>query len=112
LDLPRFVVSHRCVVRLGFNRVWLPHAQNVNYPGFRELYEKYYEVGFRLVAFPCNQFGGQAPGTSEEERQYAYRKFGFEFPVMVRDFSRPPMLHFSRDLRAPCVWPSAMFFPV
>ena len=30
------------------------------------------------------QFGGQAPGTSEEERQFAYRKFGFEFPVMVR----------------------------
>ena len=28
------------------------------------------------------QFGGQAPGTSEEERQWAFRKFGFEFPVM------------------------------
>ena len=29
-----------------------------------------------------SQFGGQAPGTSEEERQFAYSKFGFEFPVM------------------------------
>ena len=29
------------------------------------------------------QFGGQAPGSSEEERQYAYKKFGFEFDVMV-----------------------------
>ena len=39
--------------------------------------------GFEMVAFPCNQFAGQAPGSSEEERQYAFRKFGFEFPIMV-----------------------------
>jgi len=36
---------------------------------------------FEVVGFPCNQFGGQAPGTSDEERAYAWRKFGFEFPV-------------------------------
>ena len=29
----------------------------------------------------CLQFGGQAPGTSQEEREYAWRKFGFEFDV-------------------------------
>lgn len=45
------------------------------------LYERYGKDGFELIGFPCNQFGGQAPGTSEEERQYAYKKFGFEFPV-------------------------------
>lgn len=39
----------------------------------RELYEKYHNEGFDLVAFPCNQFGGQAPGTSQEEREYAYK---------------------------------------
>jgi glutathione peroxidase-family protein len=36
-----------------------------------------------LRSSACVQFGGQAPGTSDEERQYAYRKFGFEFPMMV-----------------------------
>ena len=46
------------------------------------LYQKYHEQGFELVAFPANQFGCQAPGTSEQEREYAWRKFGFEFPVM------------------------------
>jgi glutathione peroxidase len=56
----------------------------VNYPGLRTLYEKYRDQGFNIIAFSCNQFGGQAPGTSEEERQWAFRKFGFEFPVMVR----------------------------
>ncbi|KAK9811092.1 hypothetical protein WJX73_001991 [Symbiochloris irregularis] len=46
------------------------------------LYEKYHDDGFELIGFPCNQFGGQAPGTSQEERDYAFGKFGFEFPVM------------------------------
>lgn len=46
------------------------------------MYEKYHDDGFELLAFPANQFGCQAPGSSDEERQYAWRKFGFEFPVM------------------------------
>jgi glutathione peroxidase len=62
--------------------------QNVNYPGLRTLYDKYHEQGFNLLAFPCNQFGGQAPGTSEEERQWAFKKFGFEFPVYVSHSGR------------------------
>jgi glutathione peroxidase-family protein len=33
----------------------------------------------RLTTTP--QFGGQAPGTSQEEREYAWKKFGKEFPV-------------------------------
>jgi glutathione peroxidase len=56
--------------------------QNANYPELRQLREKYAKDGFELVAFPSNQFGCQAPGTSEMERAYAYTKFGFEFPVM------------------------------
>jgi glutathione peroxidase-family protein len=58
-------------------------VQNVNYPGLRTLYDKYNKDGFNLIAFPCNQFGGQAPGTSQEERDWAFRKFGFEFDVFV-----------------------------
>lgn len=46
------------------------------------MYEKYHEKGFELIAFPANQFGCQAPYSSEEEREYAYKKFGFSFPVM------------------------------
>lgn len=51
----------------------------MNYPGLRTLYDRYNKDGFTLAAFPCNQFGGQAPGTSEEERAWAFKKFGFEF---------------------------------
>lgn len=36
-----------------------------------------------MIAFPCNQFGGQAPLGSEGERAYGYRKFGIDtFPIM------------------------------
>ncbi|PSC67567.1 hypothetical protein C2E20_8780 [Micractinium conductrix] len=56
-------------------------VNNVNYPGARALYNKYRDQGFNIIAFPCNQFGGQAPGSSQEEREYAWRKFGFEFDV-------------------------------
>ena len=42
---------------------------------------RYGEDGFNLIGFPCNQFGGQAPGTSEEERAWAHKKIGRTFDV-------------------------------
>ena len=35
-------------------------------------------MGFNIIAFPCNQFGGQAPGTSQEQRDAAISKFGID----------------------------------
>ena len=56
---------------------------NSNYPALRRMYETYRDRGFEIIAFPANQFGCQAPGTSEMERAYAYKKFGVDtFPVM------------------------------
>ncbi|XP_019867303.1 phospholipid hydroperoxide glutathione peroxidase [Aethina tumida] len=38
-----------------------------NYTELVELYDQYSESkGLRILAFPCNQFAGQEPGTSEE----------------------------------------------
>ena len=45
--------------------------------------QKYRSAGFNLIGFPCNQFGGQAPKSSDGERDAAFSKFGFEFPIMV-----------------------------
>ena len=39
----------------------------------------YNSSGFQVLAFPCNQFGGQAPGTDECERNYTYRRMQLPF---------------------------------
>lgn len=36
------------------------------YEGLEALYEKYHEQGFEILAFPCNQFAFQAPGSAEK----------------------------------------------
>ena len=38
------------------------------YTGLEQLHEKYKDKGFAVLGFPCNQFGGQEPGTAEEPR--------------------------------------------
>jgi len=45
------------------------------------------------LGFCVPQFGGQAPGTSEEERQWAFRKFGFEFDVFDKIDVNGPSAH-------------------
>jgi len=41
----------------------------------------YNASGFQVLAFPSNQFGGQAPGTDECERNYTYRRMQLPFNV-------------------------------
>lgn len=87
----------------------------MNYPGLRYLLEKYGDQGFALVAVSCNQFGGQAPGTDEEERQAAYRKFGRDdFPVldhmMVNGPDTHPLYRYLKSVQ-PLSLPSAQGAP-
>lgn len=41
----------------------------------------YNSSGFQVLAFPCNQFGGQAPASDECERNYTYRRMQLPFNV-------------------------------
>ncbi|KAJ1702318.1 hypothetical protein LUZ63_002097 [Rhynchospora breviuscula] len=54
---------------------------NSNYTELSHLYEKYKDQGFEILAFPCNQFGGQEPGTNEEIMQFACTRFKAEYPI-------------------------------
>ncbi|KAK3158669.1 hypothetical protein QOZ80_2AG0140070 [Eleusine coracana subsp. coracana] len=54
---------------------------NSNYTELSQLYEKYKDQGFEVLAFPCNQFGGQEPGTNEEIVQFACTRFKAEYPI-------------------------------
>ncbi|KAL1214811.1 putative phospholipid hydroperoxide glutathione peroxidase 6 [Cardamine amara subsp. amara] len=54
---------------------------NSNYTELAQLYQKYKDHGFEILAFPCNQFGGQEPGTNEEILQFACTRFKAEYPI-------------------------------
>ncbi|PJF49001.1 MAG: glutathione peroxidase [Chloroflexi bacterium] len=51
------------------------------YAGLQALYEKYRDRGFTVLAFPCNQFGGQEPGTMEEILTFCSTRYNVSFPV-------------------------------
>jgi len=51
------------------------------YEGLESIYEKYKNQGFVVLGFPCNQFGGQEPGTNEEIKAFCSSKFNVKFPL-------------------------------
>ncbi|KAI5680316.1 hypothetical protein M9H77_01543 [Catharanthus roseus] len=59
----------------------LTHA---NYTQLTELYSRYKDKGFEILAFPCNQFLKQEPGTSEEAQQFACTRFKAEYPIFQK----------------------------
>jgi glutathione peroxidase len=51
------------------------------YEGLQKLYETYGDQGFEILAFPCNQFGGQEPGSAKEIQNFCKSNFGVTFPL-------------------------------
>jgi glutathione peroxidase len=51
------------------------------YEGLQNIYEMYNDKGFEILAFPCNDFGGQEPGTNEEIQQFCSSTFGVTFKL-------------------------------
>lgn len=54
------------------------------YDGLETLHRKFGAQGFEVLAFPCNQFGGQEPGNAEEIEQFCKINFGLTFPLMQK----------------------------
>ncbi|AIT78551.1 glutathione peroxidase [Novosphingobium pentaromativorans] len=52
------------------------------YKGLEALWQKYRDRGFEVIAFPCNQFGGQEPGSADEIAEFCEVNFGLSFPLM------------------------------
>ncbi|XP_042398632.1 probable glutathione peroxidase 2 [Zingiber officinale] len=52
-----------------------------NYKELNVVYEKYKDQGFEILAFPCNQFMSQEPGSNEEIQEVACTIFKAEFPI-------------------------------
>ncbi|WOG81241.1 hypothetical protein DCAR_0100386 [Daucus carota subsp. sativus] len=54
---------------------------NSNYTELNQLYEKYKDQGFEILAFPCNQFGEEEPGSSDQILEFVCTRFKSEFPI-------------------------------
>ena len=51
------------------------------YDGLQRLYAQYRDRGFEILAFPCNQFGEQEPGSEAEIDRFCRTQFGVEFSM-------------------------------
>jgi glutathione peroxidase len=54
------------------------------YKGLQGLYAKYRKRGFELLAFPCDQFGHQEPGSDNQIRSFCEANYGIEFPLFSK----------------------------
>jgi glutathione peroxidase len=54
------------------------------YTGLEQLQETYAGRGFSVLGFPCNQFGGQEPGTAEEIETFCSTTYGVTFPLFEK----------------------------
>jgi glutathione peroxidase len=54
------------------------------YAGLEALHRKYRDRGFSVLAFPCNQFGGQEPGDATEIADFCTLTYDVTFPVFAK----------------------------
>jgi glutathione peroxidase len=54
------------------------------YTGLEKLHERFADRGFAVVGFPCNQFGGQEPGTADEIAEFCSATYGVTFPMFEK----------------------------
>lgn len=63
------------------------------YEGLEKLYQEYKEKGLEILGFPCNQFGGQEPGSSEEIGQFCKKNYGVSFQMFDKIDVNGPNTH-------------------
>lgn len=74
------------------------------YDSLESLYQKYNDMGFEILDFPCNQFMGQAPGSDEDINQFCELNYHTSFPrfskIDVNGANADPLFVWLKD-RAP-----------
>ena len=60
------------------------------YAGLEELAKRFGGEGFVVLGFPCNDFGGQEPGTNAEIREFCTTKYQVTFPIMDKVHVKGP----------------------
>lgn len=63
------------------------------YKGMEELYQKYQTQGFEILAFPCNDYGMQEPGSNEEIQQFCSTRYDVSFPLFDKVHAKGSQQH-------------------
>lgn len=63
------------------------------YEGLENLYQKYKKQGLTILGFPCNQFGGQEPGSEQEIKNFCETRFHVTFPMFSKIDVNGPSTH-------------------
>jgi glutathione peroxidase len=74
------------------------------YKGLQEIYAKYHARGLEVLAFPCNQFGHQEPGSDADIKSFCDLNYGVEFPIFgkidVNGDSAHPLYKFLKEKKS------------
>ncbi len=63
------------------------------YKALEALHRKYKDKGFSVLGFPCNDFGSQEPGTTEEIKEFCSSKYDVTFPMFEKLHVKGPERH-------------------
>ncbi len=63
------------------------------FAGLEKLYQQYHAQGLEVLGFPCNQFGGQDPGTNQQIGEYCQKNYGVSFPMFAKIDVKGPEAH-------------------
>ncbi|WP_373230446.1 glutathione peroxidase [Cohnella sp.] len=79
------------------------------YKDLQSLYESYSDKGVIVLGYPCNQFGGQEPGSSVEVEAFCSLNFGVTFPIFEKvdvkgDNADPLFLHLTEQTGGEIKW--------
>src|SRR6266850_472382 len=55
-----------------------------HYQGLQSLYDEKKGRGFAVLGFPCNQFGGQEPGSNADVKSFCATTYGVSFPMFAK----------------------------
>ena len=60
------------------------------YEDLKKLQDAYEDKNFTVLAFPCNDFGGQEPGSAEEIKTFCHTRFSVNFPLFEKVHAKGP----------------------
>jgi len=79
IDFARYAGKVLLIVNTASECVFTPQ-----YEGLETLYRQFHAQGLEVLGFPCNQFGGQEPGSAEEIGSFCKKNYQLSFPLLAR----------------------------